>query len=349
MDLVYSRAQCSIGLLDTVMDPIQTSIFSALSEWNQLRTEVHNMTGNSRELLVWSLSKQIISLFEMISQEKWCTRAWVLQEAFSAGWRMQLVFPVSNDSHSASDPGHVHHSDCLIFIRMDHFSECVGWAEEFFTRHFPQYLKEVRPSIGDFVQQNKDRIAALFQTLQLQFIRPRQKGGFFSQYVPAHYKRSCNAAAALSFLRYRDNTIVQDRVSIFANLCDYDYRLDLAEVGRRAYPLSASLIAISIINGDLSLLIPEVYDTKSNGKHGRDTCGIQIPINKSSDSVKKPAVLIAPSVAEHRAFLAESSTANSTANEEIFLGTPRPQNCVPRVALESPKWHQARMATRYLR
>jgi hypothetical protein len=35
----------------------------------------------------------------------------------------------------------------------------------------------------------------------------------------------------------------------------------MAEVGRRAYPLSASVLALSILNGDYSLLIPEVYET----------------------------------------------------------------------------------------
>ena len=57
---------------------------------------------------------------------------------------------------------------------------------------------------------------------------------------------------------------MSDRVFIFANLCDYDYRLDMAEVERRGYPLSACFLALSILNADYSLLIPEVYDTGNN-------------------------------------------------------------------------------------
>lgn len=73
-------------------------------------------------------------------------------------------------------------------------------------------------------------------------------------------KRTCNAAAAFSLLRYRDNYEVSDRLSIFANLCDYDYRLDLSKITRPMPSLSAALVALSLMNGDYSLLVPEVYD-----------------------------------------------------------------------------------------
>ncbi len=84
-------------------------------------------------------------------------------------------------------------------------------------------------------------------------------------------KRSCNAAGALTYLRYRDNSVISDRLSIFANLCDYDYRLETAEVIKKDYPLSSAIMALSLLNGDYSLLIPEVYQdyqlTRKYGPH----------------------------------------------------------------------------------
>lgn len=270
-------------MLDSILDPkIHLPALSTLYEWGQFRNETRNLIGSDQELSVWSQSEQIISLLETVSQERWNTRAWALQEAFSAGEKMFLLFRMPSNSHLT--PYSVSRMDLSlseIAINMDTFAICIYWAKELFTKRPPQYATELIPSIGDFAQHNKDRISDLFQSLEVQFIRPRQAEGGFSKYQLSYPKRSCNAAAALSFLRYRDNTVVPDRVSIFANLCDYDYRLDMAEVEKRPYPLSTSLVALSILNGDYSFLIPEVYDreTKDSTVKGEyyDTQKILIP------------------------------------------------------------------------
>lgn len=263
MDLVYSRAERSIALLDSTLDPeIHMPALSALYKWSRFRYEIRNLIGSNQELDVWSQSEQILSLLETVSQERWNTRAWVLQEAFSAGEKMFLLFKKPCNSHVSPYP--VVRTDLSlsdIAVNMDDFALCIDSAEELFTNRPPQYAEEVLPSIRDIAQHNKHRISQLFQRLKVQFIRPRLTNGSSSKYRFGHAKRSCNAAAALSFLRYRKNSIVSDRVSIFANLCDYDYRLDMVEVERRGFPLSASLLALSILNGDFSLLVPETYDT----------------------------------------------------------------------------------------
>jgi hypothetical protein len=266
MDLVYSRAERSIALLDSVLDPeTHLPALSALYEWGQFRYKTPNLIWSNEELNVWSQSEQIISLLETVSGERWNTRAWVLQEAFSAGENMFLLF--NKPSKSRVSPDSVARTDLSISeiaINMDDFALCIDWAQELFTQHPPRYAAELIPSIENFAHDNKDRIFNLFKTLEVQFIRPRLTDASSAKYRFGHPKRSCNAAAALSFLRYRENLIVSDRVFIFANLCDYDYRLDMAEIERRAHPLSACFLALSILNADYSLLIPEVYDTGNN-------------------------------------------------------------------------------------
>ena len=266
MDLVYSRAERSIALLDSALDPkTHLPALSALYEWGRFRYKTPNLIWSNEELNVWSQSEQIISLLETVSGERWNTRAWVLQEAFSAGENMFLLF--NKLSGSRVNPESVARTDLSISeiaINMDDFALCIDWAEELFTQHPPRSAAEMIPSIENFAQDNKERISNLFKTLKVQFIRPRLTDASSSKYRFGHPKRSCNAGAALSFLRYRENLIVSDRVFIFANLCDYDYRLDMAEVERRGYPLSACFLALSILNADYSLLIPEVYDTGNN-------------------------------------------------------------------------------------
>lgn len=142
-----------------------------------------------------------------------------------------LLFRMPGDSHPT--PYAVSRTELSlseIAINMDTFSLCVDLAKDLFSKFPPQYITKQIKSIGYFTELYKDRISDLFKLLEVQFVCPRQVKGDTSKYQLGYPKRSCNAATALSFLRYRDNSVVSDRVSIFANLCDYDYRLHVIEL-----------------------------------------------------------------------------------------------------------------------
>ncbi|OCK76474.1 hypothetical protein K432DRAFT_396401 [Lepidopterella palustris CBS 459.81] len=70
----------------------------------------------------------------------------------------------------------------------------------------------------------------------------------------------CDAATALSFLRFRENNIPADRLAIVANLCGYELRLNTASLAICNMSLSVCIIALSLMNGDFSLITPEVFD-----------------------------------------------------------------------------------------
>lgn len=72
-------------------------------------------------------------------------------------------------------------------------------------------------------------------------------------------RRTCNAATALTFLKSRFNSCPADRVAIVANLCDYEVRLNTVELGKRFKSLSTCILALALMNGDLSLLTPESF------------------------------------------------------------------------------------------
>ncbi|KAK3943226.1 heterokaryon incompatibility protein-domain-containing protein [Diplogelasinospora grovesii] len=311
MDLVYSRAHRSVALLDSVIHP-ETHLhgLSALCEWDQLRRKQPKLIGSRVEFYIWSQAEQIVSLLEMVSHEKWSTRAWVLQEAFSAGSHMSLLLrkPADLPPITGLDPDLVRLDLSMteIALDMDTFARCVDWARELFTQRAPLYAREADPTIDAFAQRNRDRICNLFDRLRVQFASPPSQAerAITSTYRLGYPKRSCNAAAALSFLRHRENSVISDRASIFANLCDYDYRLDMAEVCRRDYPLSACILALSILNGDYSLLIPEVYKTVGDDGNGIDTAfqrifPSQARLQQVDYFVPNPATLIPPQVKHH--------------------------------------------------
>jgi hypothetical protein len=72
-------------------------------------------------------------------------------------------------------------------------------------------------------------------------------------------KRTCNAAVALTYLRLRDLQCVADKLAIVANMCGYALRLDTEKLGETQESLALCMIALSLINGDFSLLTPELY------------------------------------------------------------------------------------------
>jgi hypothetical protein len=61
---------------------------------------------------------------------------------------------------------------------------------------------------------------------------------------------------ALSTRGCRD---LQDRIAIMANMCHYDIRLDTALIAKKCKSLRLAFLALSLLNGDLSLLVPEAY------------------------------------------------------------------------------------------
>lgn len=84
-------------------------------------------------------------------------------------------------------------------------------------------------------------------------------------YVPTNFPL-CNAAMALTFLANRHNSIPADRLAIIANLCGYQVRLNVAQIAKSDLPLSACVLMLALMNGDLSLLCPESYNSDTRKK-----------------------------------------------------------------------------------
>lgn len=81
---------------------------------------------------------------------------------------------------------------------------------------------------------------------------------------------TCNAAVALTYLRHRGLFRVADKLAIVANMCDYAFRLGTAQLEKTQNGLAACVLAISLVNEDFSLLVPQMYrspGTPALGKH----------------------------------------------------------------------------------
>jgi hypothetical protein len=92
---------------------------------------------------------------------------------------------------------------------------------------------------------------------------PRPGTAVFISLNQMRAKRTCSAAVALTYLRLRDLQLIPDKLAIVANMCGYTLRLDTTQLGKTQESRSLCIIAMSLANGDLSLITPELYRFQS--------------------------------------------------------------------------------------
>ncbi|KAL2068075.1 hypothetical protein VTL71DRAFT_16173 [Oculimacula yallundae] len=249
MDKVYQRAFLSIGLLRTRIESQDS-----LRAIKHFLLNSENPQGfNTANVPPEELMESFTAFFGLIMNDPWHTRAWILQEAFSAGPRMVLLLqhapeisteglPCISETLSVSE----------IVLHLDQFIVMIDYANWFLTKS-PTSL----PTTHDLTQK---RFAIL---REFRKFPPGDMRSMESKWAhragSARPRRTCNAAVALSYLRTRDNTHVPDRLAILANLCNYEIRLNTIEVERNHHYLGYCVLSLALINGDFSLLYPEVY------------------------------------------------------------------------------------------
>ncbi|OCL15254.1 hypothetical protein AOQ84DRAFT_224322 [Glonium stellatum] len=251
MDVVYLRAHTSIGLFRTAFN--EQRHLDALSLFFEWRIG-DSLPGPGLKTLERFGAMHLESLAEalsMVVNDRWNTRAWVLQEAFASSGNMILLFPRAEDV-TIMDWSLICHeiSSTDVAIRLDLMDRCVSESIAFFNE-----LPQGSPAI---------KLEDWKSTLdRLRWFHPRMRPSTTINFDIEDFKprRTCNAAVALSFLRDRNNSLTADRLAIIANLCNYRLRLDTAKLEKSQYRLSTCILMLSLINGDFSLLLPEVYDS----------------------------------------------------------------------------------------
>jgi hypothetical protein len=77
--------------------------------------------------------------------------------------------------------------------------------------------------------------------------------------LKAKSRRTCSAAMAMPFLRVLDLWQPADKLAILANMCDHDLRLNTEALAETQASLATCLLALSLANGNFSLLVPHLY------------------------------------------------------------------------------------------
>ena len=158
-------------------------------------------------------------------------------------------------------------------IDLTRLKDCMVYAEQFLSVISRLSIFE------EFLAANHARIATILRRSSWFHPRPPDilhapHEAYNGPYEPCsgtsidRSRKSCSAAVALSFLRYRKHSRLPDRLAIIANMCDYPVRLDTREIEKSHKSLAVCIFTLAILNADLSLLHPEVYQYPPTPTYG---------------------------------------------------------------------------------
>jgi len=246
MDLVYQRSAYPLGLLQSYFDrQAHLDVLDALIQGQPIKAD---------QML------DLLNVLTIIEQDKWFSRAWILQESVSSGFEMTLLARhepgLSKSVHLGTIPGEVE-------ISINEFVSALAWAE--------QCINDAGKLL-DSVTETKLRSVATklwtFNPLHVPTIEGSDRLTAWNEvYDDPDFRQTCNAAQALTFLSRRQNSRIPDRLAIMGNLCDYRVRLDTTKVEALRYDFSICAFALAILNGDLSLSFPKSNDGSSSADH----------------------------------------------------------------------------------
>ena len=248
MDYVYLRADFSIGLFQATMQQRHLDALLLSYEWRigeNMRRRGPRPLKQCRSVRL----KTLVEALRLVLEDRWNTRAWVLQEAFVSSGNMILLFPRAKGVIVKGWSLICHDLSLTeIGIKLDLLQMC-----------FEESGAIVTSWHGTKTWNNFLKREELSERLRWFQPKTRHSHGIEFWTDASKPRQMCNAAVAVSFLKHRDNHRVADRLAIIANLCNYSIRLNTVNLERSQDRLSVCIFTLAIINGDFSLMAPEFY------------------------------------------------------------------------------------------
>ncbi|RYC56032.1 hypothetical protein CHU98_g10176 [Xylaria longipes] len=268
---VYANAKISIGLFNAHLQQkhLNSLVLAFESRGGQPFREVRG-----RKALNGCREVDLNVMYEalsMIVNDKWNTRAWILQEAFASSGNMILLFPrVENADVARWLLICQELSQSELAIQLDVVQRCLEACHHLVRPLILQALQG-KPAKRRRRRGKERRLLGQKEEIQttmrrLRFFHPRHLSHPWTFWTNnSKPRRICNAATALSYLQTRDLLRVVDKTAIVANICGYDFRVNASKLEETQNSLATCIVALSIANGDFSLLVPQLYRVPEAG------------------------------------------------------------------------------------
>ena len=242
MDLVYQMAEQSVAVLEV-----------QIYEQRHLNALGLLQVCDGEEDLTPTDLQDLIEALEIVLGDRWFERTWCLQESTSAARKMALL--IRRDPSLRLPDSLMGRTQTRTEFELD-----LSALQEQIPGWFACQVDLVEET-GDLVLHARgSAILAAWSSLLVPDVGPSDdRGG----------RPICDGAEALWHMSRRSNTITSDRLAIFANLCEYDIRLDNRALDELGYGFSICAIVLAVLNGDFTLMAG--IATYSAGLAGKTT------------------------------------------------------------------------------
>ena len=227
MDLVYQQAEYCLGILDVhIADQKHIDALNTMLDGE----------GITEGQLV-----ALAEVLELILSDPWFTRAWILQESLAGA--AQMTLQMKCDPLIVKGPL----LEPMFSISSEYLEIELAQLHAYLSTWLPTTVEDMAATsaIGPATASRCTNV------IEKWF-------GMLPPQAPVEWqpdrRLACSAAAAVSYLKRRKNTVIADRIAIMANLCGYHKRLDSSKLDRLGFKFSLCAFVLSIMNGDMSLL-----------------------------------------------------------------------------------------------
>lgn len=235
MDLIYRWGDHSVAFLTS---PVRTAkevrlLAQLMSDKWIWQPDSIGRIKLKKYVRLWNAAA-MIDLLEHILSDLWWTRAWTYHEEYCASTKMYLLLPcyAQIPSDSKYRFGKVRHE---LRIPTVDFREQV-------TRFCLAHQQKVgeRWHEGSIRCKHLLKIARRYQTIETQL-----------ETTTADYTRQALSWRIIRDLANRQMSHAWDILAIIANCCGYSVRLDADRLRRAGYNLSAAVLALVLLNGEI--------------------------------------------------------------------------------------------------
>lgn len=244
MDLVYSESEFPVGLMATVLDTEDDiRLLWALLGGRLTSDDSADIFCDTQD------TEQVMGLLERFADDRWWSRAWIFQEEYLAGTRMNVLIrhsPVLEEykrqectNEIADEEEEDVEDDEDVGDEDDHIEEEICFSAVDFRQETTLFLLALQRVS---CMEEQQRIADLLKV--------------FGKYnVLYHPTASANTKAMscriIAEIHKRGIGKEYDLLSIAANSCGHTNRFDANEMAKSPYSVNLCTLAIMLINGEI--------------------------------------------------------------------------------------------------
>lgn len=227
MDLIYQNAEKTLGLLSTPIESTtELRLLTRLMD-GELTMKSPRGLPTFRPNIGRGTIENTIRILHRLTTDVWWSRAWIYQEEYLAGTKMDLIFPLHVERQGHSNYEQIPGEFCV--------------SASFFRQEATLLLRAYQQSR---LQKHRVLCDSMLEVIgKYQILLQHRSGGSSPMSATIHAE-----------IRNRSLQNPWDRLAIAANACGYGIRLNHNALSDEHSSIAMSLLAQYLLNGEIFVL-----------------------------------------------------------------------------------------------